>query len=147
MKTSEYLKQTLSYEQSPATEQYFEFRASHIFELQGENSSIQIHVQRPESDQSTESWNLVQKSDQKQEFDSDFEPPTPVDFHRYSRENPPHYVGSPGLELQRISNVEDLVTIASVRNFLAEMGVQTDVFLNESCQRNALVYGVYIGSL
>ena len=147
MKTSKYLEQTLSFEQSPATEQYFESRASHIFELQEENSSIDIHVQRPESDQSVDSWNLVQNRDLKQEFDSDSEPPSPVDWHRYSRINPPHYVGLPGLERQRISNAEGLRKIASVRTFMLVMGVQTDVFLNESCQRNAFVCGVCIGSL
>ena len=147
MKTSEYLEQTLSFEQSPAIEQYFEFRASHIFELQGGVSSIAIHVQRPQSDQSIDSWTLVQEGDRKQEFVSDWEPPSPVDWHRYSRENPPHYDGSPGLELQRISNAEDLKKIAIVRKFTVVMGVQTDVFLHESCPRNAFVCGVYIGSL
>ena len=121
MKTSEYLEQTLSFEQSPATEQYFEFRASHIFELQEGSSSIEIHVQRPQSDQSIDSLNLVQKGGRKHEFDSDSEPPSPVDWHRYSRENPPHYVGRPGLERQRISNAEDLETIASVRKFMVVM--------------------------
>ena len=147
MKTSDYLEQTLSFEQSPATEQYFESRASHIFELKEGNSSINIHVQRPKSDQNVDSRNRVQKSDLKQEFDSDLEPPSPVDWHRYSRENPPHYVGSPGLDPQRVSNAEDLEKIASVRKFMLVMGVQTDVFLNESCQKNAFGCGVYMRSL
>ena len=143
MTTSSYLEQTLSYYQSPAAEQYFELRAAQLFELQGGNSSIEIHVQQPKSDQSIDSWTAVQKSDLKQEFDSDLEPPSPVDWDRYSRENPPRYVGWPGLQRQSISNPEDLKKMASVRKLLMVTGVQTDVFFNKRRQINAFVCGMY----
>ena len=116
MKTSSYLQQTLSFEQSPAIDQYFEVRADRLFEPKGGDSCIEVHVQRPNQDQSNDRWNLVQKSDPKQDFDCESVPPSPVDWHRYSSKNPPHYVGWPGLEQQRISNAEDLEKIASVRS-------------------------------
>ena len=126
MKTSSYLEQTLSFEQSPATDQYFEVRASHLFEAQGGNSCIEIHVQRPCQDQGIDRWSIVQKSDPKQELDCDSEPPSPVDWHRYSREHPPHYVGWPGLEQQKVSNAEDLQKIVSVRNPMMVVSVQAE---------------------
>ena len=144
MKTSSYLQQTLSFEQSPATEQYFEVRTSLLFELQGGTSTIEIHVQRPKSDQSLDRWNLVQKRDLKQDFDNDVEPPSPVDWHRYSRVNPPHYVGWPGLDLQRVSNAEDLERITSVRKLMLVSYAQADVTLNERRLKNAFECGMYI---
>lgn len=144
MKTSPYLEQTLSFEQSPATDQYFEFRASNLFELQEGNSSLKIHVQRPDQGQSIDQWNLVKKSDPKQDFDGDVEPPSPIDWHRYPRQNPPRYVGGSGLEQQRVSNIKDLETIASVRKLTVPVNVYTDVILNQRRQRNAFVCGMYI---
>lgn len=127
MKISSYLEQALSYEQSPATDQYFEVRASQLFEQQGGSSCIRIYVQRPSQDQGVEKWNLVQKCDPQQDFECNSEPPSPVDWHRYPRECPPHYVGGPGLEQQKVSNAEDLEKIASVRNFIVVMIVQADL--------------------
>ena len=144
MKTSPYLEQILSSEQSPATDQYFEFRASHLFELQEGNSSLGIHVQGPNQDQSIDQWYLVKKSDPKQDFDGDVEPPSPVDWHRYSRQDPPRYVGGPGLEQQRVSTIEDLERIAIVRKLTVLISVHADVILNQRRQRNAFVCGMYI---
>ncbi|KAF6234582.1 hypothetical protein HO173_007208 [Letharia columbiana] len=130
MRTSSYLEQTLSFEQSPATDQYFEVRSSHLFELQGGSSCIEIYVQRPSQDQSIDEWNVVQNYDQKQDFEYNSEPPSPVDWHRYStREHPPHYVGWPGLERQKVSNAEDLEEIASVRNPRVLMSVLPDLMV------------------
>ena len=135
MKTSSYLEQTLSYEQSPATDQYFEVRASDLFELQEAHSCIEIHVQRPCQDQSPDRWTLLQrsdlksgsKSDPRQEYECDSEPPSPVDWHRFSRDHPPHYVGQPGLEQQKISDPSHLKGVASVRKSLVATPVQADI--------------------
>lgn len=124
MKTSSYLEQTLSFEQSPATDQYFEIRASHVFQLRGGSSCIEIHVQRPNQDQGIDQWNLVQKSDPKHDLECDSEPPSPVDWHRYSREYPPHYVGWPGLAQQVVSDAAELRHIASVRKHMVIMSVR-----------------------
>lgn len=129
MRTSPYLEQTLSFEQSPATDQYFEARASHLFELQGGSSCLEIHVQRPNQDQSSDRWNPMQKSDPKQDLECNSEPPSPVDWHRYSRNNPPHYVAGLGLEKQEVSTVEDLKKIANVRKLMAIIGMHADLAL------------------
>ena len=129
MRASSYLEQTLSFEQSPATDQYFEVRASQLFEPKGGTSCIEIHFQKSDQDQSIDKWNIVQKCESKQDLDCDSEPPSPVDWHRYSREDPPHYVARPGLEQQKVSNVEDLKKIASVRK-LRVMKLQAELTLS-----------------
>ena len=129
MRTSSYLEQTLSFEQSPATDQYFEVRASQLFEPEGGNSCLEIHFQRPNQDQ-VETWNIVQKCEPKQDFDCDSEPPSTVDWHRYSRENPPHYVPRPGIEQQKVSNAEDLKEIASVRKLMVIMNEQAELIVS-----------------
>lgn len=147
MKTSSYLEQTLSFRQNPAIDQYFEARASHLFERQGGSSCIEIHLQRPIRDQSTDQWNIVQKSDPKQDFDGDCEPSSHVDWDHDSRENPPHYDGWPGLEQQKVSNAEVLEKIANVRKPMVVIGIQTEKVLNNRRQRNAFACGMYIRSL
>ena len=129
MRASSYLEQTLSFEQSPATDQYFEVRASQLFEPEGGTSCIEIHFQRPNQDQNTDKWNIVQKCESKQDPDCDSEPPSPVDWHRYSREDPPHYVPKPGLEQRKVSNVEDLKKVASVRNLMV-LNLQAELILS-----------------
>lgn len=113
MRTSSYLEQTLSFEQNPAIDQYFEDRASQLFEPKEDNSCLEIHVQRPHPEQSNENWNLVQKSELKHDIDCDSVPSSPVDCLRYSREGPPRYVPWPGLKRQKVLNAKGLEEIAS----------------------------------
>lgn len=136
MKTSSYLEQTLSFEQSPATDQYFEARASHLFELPGGSSCLELHVQRPFQDQSSDRRNPVQESDLKQDLECNSEPPSPVDWHRYPREYPPHYVAGLGLEKQEVSNVEDLKKIANVRRLMVVIGMHADLALEGKASKN-----------
>lgn len=130
MRVSSFLEQTLSFEQSPSTDQYFEARASLLFELKEDSSCLQLHIQRPYQDQSIDEWNVVQHNYPEQDSGYNSEPPSPVDWHRYStREYPPHYVGGPGLELQQVSNAEDLEKIANVRKLMVIASGQADLIL------------------
>ena len=117
----------MSFQQSPATDQYFEARASKLFELQKGDPYIEIHVQRPNQDLGLDAWNLLPKSDSKQDVESVSEPESPIDWDRYLREDPPRYAGKPGLEPQRISDRANLERISSVRKLMAIRSVQADL--------------------
>lgn len=126
MKTSSYLEQTLFFEQSPATDQYFEDRSSHLFELPGGTSFVKVHVQLPYHDHAPNG----SLCDWKHKYD--FKPgdsptsdlPSLVDWYRYAKEEPPHYVEPPRLRREDVSDRGKLTQIARVS--LAVQGITSD---------------------
>ncbi len=118
MKTSAYFEQALFYEQSPATDQFFEIRSSQLFEALEGCSFVDVYVQSPPYDDQTSNGkrpgDFLRKNDAKSLIKLSSVPPSPVDYHRYCKEGPPRYVEASGLRLQRVSDPEGLSSLASV---------------------------------
>ena len=116
MKTSAYLEQALFFEQSPVIDQFFEAKSSQLFEPLGSRSFIRVYVQLPpiqdnDRDRTGDIWT---RNDSKPPIDAGSVPPSPVDCHRHCQEDPPTYVGTPGLVLQDVSDPQELTRIAHV---------------------------------
>ena len=116
MKTSSYLEQTLFFEQSSATDQYFEDRASQLFESSEKPAFIEFYKQLPRHDSvSSEAvWIHKHDYDGKPSAHSDSEPPSPVDSHRFLRKDPPRYVEPARLECCKVSKIGELTEFARV---------------------------------
>ena len=116
MKTSSHIEQSLFYEQSPATDQYFEDRAPQLFQQPGGSSFVKIDVQVPYNECVSEGCIWVQKleSDSKSDDVSNLQPPSPVDWDRFLRKEPPHYVEPARLQRYEVSAPVELAKIAGV---------------------------------
>ncbi len=117
MKISSYLEQTLFFEQSPATDQYFEDRAPQLFESSGGTSFIKVDVQLPCHDPISNGCVWIHKieSESKADMLSDSQPPSPVDCNRFLKKDPPHYVEPARLQRYEVSDTEELAEVARVR--------------------------------
>lgn len=131
MRTSSYLEQTLFSEQSAATDQYFEDRASHLFEPHGRASFVKVHVQLPLHEEISKDsvWVHPPKCDPKSDVVSDSEPSSPVDCDRFTRKGPPRYVEPARLQRHEIADVSELTEVAQVRIRLRSVRTGTDMGL------------------
>ncbi len=120
MKTSAYLEQALFFEQSPVIDQFFEAKSSLLFEPPGARSFVRVYVQSPLiQDQGWDgNGDIRKKNDSKPPVDASSVPPSPVDWHRYCQEDPPTYVGTPGLALQDVSDPNELTRVAHVSSVI-----------------------------
>lgn len=111
----------LFYDSSPATDQLFEERSSQLFENDDERSCIQLHTQPdlPEGGQKLlngdpPSRAKIRTETSDSDCDSPSTSPLPVDQSRYLWNDPPQYVGAPGLIFQEVSDANALQKIAMV---------------------------------
>lgn len=143
MKTSSYLEQTLFFEQSPTTDQYFEDRSDQLFELPGGTSFVKVHVQWPDHDHAPNGllWDRKLNDDFKPLFSPTSDPPSPVDWHRYAREEPPHYVEPPRLRREEVSDLGNLTEIARVSLAVPAMEPDSDMIWTSSYLRTASACG------
>ena len=122
MKSSSYFEQTLFYDQSPATDQYFEQRSSQLFELDPSKSFVEVHFRLPLQTAAqggpgktvSNALDSQHKPDTDSQGDTTSPPRSPVDKCHYFRHDPPHYDGSPGLDLRRVGDEKQLSEIALV---------------------------------
>ncbi|MCJ1242727.1 hypothetical protein MMC14_010736 [Varicellaria rhodocarpa] len=112
MKTSRYLNETLFYNPSPATDQFFEEKSVKLFEPHDENSYLDIYVQpKPEDVSEDESrpnemvWTPHPRKGLESSCSSPREPKLGIDQTHYLLRNLPIYDESPGLE--RMLTVSD----------------------------------------
>lgn len=143
MKTSSYLEQTLFFEQSPTTDQYFEDRSSHLFELPGGTSFVKVHVQLPYHDQASHGslWDPKLKNDFNPGLSPTSDPPSPVDWYRYARDEPPHYVEPPRLRREEVSDLGKLTEIARVSLAVPAMTSGSNIILTSSYLKIASACG------
>lgn len=114
---------TLFYDSSPATDQFFEDRASQLFESDDERSWVQIHIQPhiPEGQQDPSNQDSPSRAKFRMESTSDSDCDSPsilplsVDQIRHLQGDPPQYIGAPGLILRKVSDASELRKIAMVR--------------------------------
>ena len=118
METSSYFEQTVFCKQSPTADQFFDSRDSQLFELTGDRSFVEVHVhlsslfRAPDENTCSES---IRTCDLSSDDESVSESTTPVDCCRYLKPSPPPYIDAPGLQLQKISDPEELRKFASVK--------------------------------
>ncbi len=125
MKSPSSFDRTLFYDSSPATDQFFEERASRLFETEDDRSCLQLHIQPlplgRELDQLVYDFPPRTKVRKGSMSDSDCDSPSisplPVDQSRFLRGDPPQYIGLPGLTLQNVSDASKLQEIAMVKSF------------------------------
>ena len=137
MKTSQYFDQILFHNQSPATDQSYEEKSGRIFEIDGSCSLVEIYVP-PQGLSSLEDRKRLghMESVQFPETESESTCSSPidqalaVDQSPYLRQDPPRYVGSPGLQLHKISDPKKLSEMAEVRQFVFNMVHTADFSLN-----------------
>lgn len=143
MKTSSYVEQALFFEQSPATDQYFEDRSSQLFEPSGGTSFVKTHVQLPYYDHvpNGSHWGRKLKYDFKPGDSPTSDPPSPVDWYRYAREYPPHYVEPPKLRREKISDLGKLTEIAQVSLAVLATTPDSDMILMSSYPKTAFACG------
>ena len=123
MKTSRYLNETLFYNPSPATDQFFEEKSVKLFEPHDENSYLDIYVQpKPEDVSEDESrpnemvWTPHPRKGLESSCSSPREPKLGIDQTHYLLRNLPIYDESPGLErMLTVSDPKVLSRIVQVR--------------------------------
>ena len=123
MKSSLYLEQSLFYDQNSGTDLLFKDRAGQLFELDEKASFIDVYVQVPPDQPVLDVFQVAIdydtgpfRCDREQYCRASSKPPSPVDHSPYLRRGPPKHVESPGLNLSRIWNSNDLGEIAMVRS-------------------------------
>lgn len=115
MQTSNYLKQTLFYQPSHATDQLFEGKSEALFQRPGKKSFIEVHHQQPRRQQKLPCPAPV--LDSKQDSECSSVRPSVLEQSQCSsldEDPPPIYDSSPGLLRQEILDLKDVRYIATV---------------------------------
>lgn len=127
MQPSSSFDRALFVNSNPATDEYFEERASKLFEPENKPETkkpcIGFHVSPPRPDNSPERpsedasspTKIVPESTSDSESDCPSISVLPVDHIRHSSGNPPQYVDAPGLNFRDVSDKDTLIEIAAVK--------------------------------
>ena len=129
MQTSNYLKQTLFYQPSHATEQFFEGKSEALFQFPGKKSFIEVHHQQPRRQQKFPSPAPV--LDSKEESDYSSVHPSILEQSQCSsldEDPPPIYDKSPGLLRQDIRDLKDVRYIATVSALMIVLITWTNTY-------------------
>lgn len=104
--------------QSPATAELFEERSPQLFEVSSEQSSVETYIQqpfKPSTGISSQESSLSPSTPLNRSLCGvPTEPSTPGDSTLDYRNDPPGYVGSPGPQINFVSDPKTLAQIAAV---------------------------------